>query len=179
MRKNFITFLFCLFCVNLIIAQEADSLKLKEMIGVIESIYRAKRDTAIVLLNQMEKKLNKLKLKNSESRTKLEFEFYSLAATVYHENGKLIEARRYYDLMLERTIKLKDTINTAAVNYCMGMLNHQEGNIPMAIKCYSIALETYELKKDQSNVALQWYSLAQVYGEQNDSLKEVEYYKKS
>ena len=61
-----LTYLFCLFCVNLIIAQEADSLRLKKMIATIESIYRAKRDTAIILLNQEEKKQRPPQLKRQE-----------------------------------------------------------------------------------------------------------------
>jgi tetratricopeptide (TPR) repeat protein len=169
----------CCFLFLFSAGQETDSIKLKELIGTVTAIYRAKRDTAMIMLVQGEKMLNKLQFKTGAGKDQTRLEFYDVAATVYHEAGKAKEALKYYDLLLDHYKSRKDTVGMANIYYGMGMLHSSEGNIPLAIQCHSIALHTFELKNDLPNVALQWYSLAQIYAGQRDSTKHVEYLSKA
>jgi tetratricopeptide (TPR) repeat protein len=160
-------------------AQEADSLKVKEIINTVNAIYRVKKDSAIELLTKAEKILQKIKLRSSSSKEKMEMELYDYFSTIYQENGKLEEAKKYYELLLERAIQRKDTENIAGVYYGLGMLMQQQGNIPKSTEYHSKALEIYESKNERGKTALELYCLAQLYGQQKDSIKEVEYYSKS
>ena len=98
MKKKWFTYLFYFLILSGLLAQESDSLKIKQMVSTIANVYRFKKDTSILLINKADQLLKGLKLKDKGSRIKMEIELYDLAATVFHEGGNSKEALKYYEL---------------------------------------------------------------------------------
>jgi tetratricopeptide (TPR) repeat protein len=156
-------------------SQNQDSIRVKELLDVVNAIFRPKPDSAISLLDKAATIVENGSIKNDHTKLLLQANIYGNYSTIYHEKGDLEKALPYYHLQLQAFKQLKDTSETAGALYGMGMLYSSQGNIPLAIQCHADALKMYELKDEKPKIALEFYSLGQIYGSQGDAAKQKEY----
>lgn len=101
---------------------------------------------------------------------------YQSTGVFYRLQMKLLEAKDYYLLALERYQLTKDKKGEADVYASLGVLYEAEGDLVLAAEYQIKALNYFEAKNDINALAFNYFNLGELYYKSNDLDKSLNFY---